>query len=381
MRTESVYGWLVSESPEDRARLSSELEATYRELGPAPGLPAGPDDFAALETEILVGRYLSNPQPAFSRLPFDYRLIPSPIRSAGLTLLDRLHAGDTAAAFPGWPDESRLDDLRARIWAGAAKRTNVGLSTPAYPKGCRGTVLLTHDIDSRADIDRIAPLRQLERQLGLVSSIGFIPEISWPDRAVIAALVEDGCEVYCHDIRHNGKLPYSSQASMRASFDRFFERNGDARDLLRGFRSGQLLMTAQLLGVVGEFFEYDLSLPDTERGGPYGSTAGCASVYPFLVDDLLEIPLTMPQDFFLANVERLDSDGMLSVWRDKLEAVLARGGVAVLNTHPIWANPARASVWSAYGRLLETIAAANAWVATPSSLREWLFGRRKSAAG
>jgi len=149
---------------------------------------------------------------------------------------------------------------------------------------------------------------------------------------------------------------------------------------VRGFRSGQLLMTSQLLGVVGEFFDYDLSLPDSERGGPYGSGAGCASVYPFLVDDLLEIPLTLPQDFFLANVERLDSAAILSVWRAKLESVLARGGVAVLNTHPVWTNPKRPAVWSAYEGLLEAVAASNAWVPTPSSLREWLLERRSGSA-
>jgi hypothetical protein len=132
-----------------------------------------------------------------------------------------------------------------------------------------------------------------------------------------------------------------------------------------------------LLGVVGELFENDLSLPDTERGGPYGSIAGCASVHPFLIDGLLEIPLTMPQDFYLANVEHCDSAEMLSVWRAKLEAVLARGGVAVLVTHPVWTNPGRPGVWAAYEGLLETIAGADACVTTPSSLREWLRSRRE----
>jgi peptidoglycan/xylan/chitin deacetylase (PgdA/CDA1 family) len=250
------------------------------------------------------------------------------------------------------------------------------LEPPAYPGGRRGAVVLTHDIDSRADIGGIAGLRVLERHFGLKSSVGFIPQVSWPERDVIENLVAEGCEVYCHDLGHDGKLPYKSLPQIRAGFERFLDAHAYARPLLRGFRSGQLLMSAELLGALGEWFAYDLSLPDTERGGPYGASAGCASVYPFMIDGLLEIPLTMPQDFYLTNVEHYDSPRMLAVWRDKLEAVLACGGVAVVNTHPVWTTPRRPGVWAAYEGLLEAIGAADAWVTTPSSLSDWLGDRR-----
>lgn len=379
MRTESTYGWLVAPDPAARVRLDSDVAQLYAARAPESGLPAGPHDFAGFETEILVGRYLSNPQPLFARLPFDYRLVPTRVRAAGLTLLDRLHSGETAD-FPQWPYEQRLDDLRGDLWAGAAIRLGLQLASPRYPDGRRGAVVLTHDIDSRADIGGISELRTLERRLGLGSSIGFIPQISWPERSVIENLVADGCEIYCHDLGHNGKLPYKSPAAIRTGFERFFDANPYARPLLRGFRSGQLLMSSGLLGALAEWFTYDLSLPDSERGGPYGGSAGCASVYPFVVDGLLEIPLTIPQDFYLANVERLDSAQMLSVWRDKLQAVLARGGVAVVNTHPVWTTPRRAGIWAAYQGLLETIADADAWVTTPSSLHQWLAACRSGTA-
>ena len=379
MRTESTYGWLVAADADERATLSAEAERLFEIRGRAPGLPDGPQRFTDFEAEMLVGRYVSNPQPAFARLPFDYRLVPSPVRVVGLAVLDRLHSGAVDTGFPAWPHEPRLDDLRAELWAGAAAGRGLSLATPTYPDGRRGAVLLTHDIDSRADIGGIPDIRNLERRYGLPSSVGFIPQISWPASAVIDELIRDGCEVYCHDVRHDGKLAYRSATAVRADFERFFREHAEARPQLRGFRSGQLLMTLGLLGSLAEWFEYDLSLPDTEKGGPYGSRAGCATVYPFLFDGLLEIPLTMPQDFFLLTVEHLDSAGMLSVWRDKLEAVLSRGGVAVVNTHPVWTNPRRPGVWAAYDGLLETVASAGAWVTTPSLLREYLLGRRGGA--
>jgi hypothetical protein len=237
-------------------------------------------------------------------------------------------------------------------------------------------VLLTHDIDSRADIERIPALRKLERSFGLTASVGFVPNASWPDRKVVEDLVAEGCEVYCHDIAHDGKLPYISDEARRAAFDRFFSKNDWARPLLRGFRSGQLLMSAPLLGLIEELFDYDLSFPDTEHGGPYGPTAGCATVLPYAIGRLLEVPLTIPQDFYLEHVERLDGDAMAAAWKAKLAYVVERGGVAVVNTHPVWINPKRPAAWNAYTALLREVAAADVWVTTGAALRDWLWERR-----
>src|ERR1035437_2885867 len=100
MRAESSYGWLVAPDPTARARLEAALEAIYVARGPVPGLPEGSATLAELETQLLVARYVSNPRPVYSRLPFDYRLAPGPLRGAGLALLGRRHAGGTAVGFP-----------------------------------------------------------------------------------------------------------------------------------------------------------------------------------------------------------------------------------------------------------------------------------------
>ena len=71
MRTESTYGWLVAADADERATLSAEAERLFEIRGRTPGLPDGPQRFTDFEAEMLVGRYVSNPQPAFARLPFD----------------------------------------------------------------------------------------------------------------------------------------------------------------------------------------------------------------------------------------------------------------------------------------------------------------------
>src|SRR5204862_1800150 len=135
---------------------------------------------------------------------------------------------------------------------------------------------------------------------------------------------------------------------IRATIETVFTASPWARPLMRGFRAGQLLTSPTLRAVTGELFDYDLSIPDTERGGPYGYAAGCGTVYPFRVGRLVVIPLTMPQDVYLRHVYGLDAAGSLAVWQRKLEHIRTVGGVAVLNVHPVWVNPGRPDMWDAY---------------------------------
>lgn len=324
-----------------------------------------------VERRLLVESYVSKPRPAFTRLPFDYRRVPSPVRSAALAVLERL-ATRSDGTFPRWPAEPALDDAREQAWKDAAATADLELVGPRWPDARPAAVLLTHDVDSAGELEVVAPLRAMEAEFGFRSSFGFIPWGSWPGRQVIEALADEGGESYCHDERHDGRLPYRSENDIRRVFERLFERDPWARPLVRGFRAGQLLMSPTLLSVVADVFDYDLTLPDTERGGPYGATAGCATVFPFFVDGMLEVPLTLPQDYYLLHVERMGAAAMASLWSSKLGSILDRGGVAVINTHPVWINPRRVDAWQAYREFLGRVAESGAWVTTPSNLRQWL---------
>ena len=256
-----------------------------------------------------------------------------------------------------------MDDASRAEWRGAAARAGVTLHDPSY-EGRAAAIIITHDIDTAADLSRIAAMRDLERSLGLASAFGFVPGTSWPTESRVRDLVADGCEVYWHDIKHDGRLPWLSKESIGGAFDRVAERSQWALDTMHAFRSGQLLMTEALLDVIAERFEVDMSLPDTERFGPYGSTAGCGTVIPFRTRGLLEIPLSMPQDVYLRNVHGLAPDDVIEVWTRKLAYIESVGGVAVLNVHPIWVNPENQAMWSAYERFLGFIAARSSLLAT-----------------
>jgi hypothetical protein len=312
----------------------------------------------------LVMRYESHPKPLFARLPFSYQVIPSPLR-AGILRLAQSVPHDEGGSSLGWPFETAID-VHADASLDAAEE-------PMWPHGARASLVITHDVDSAPELELIAAIRSIEREHGFPSAFGFVPRRSPPSDAIVERLVQEGCELYLHDIGHDGRLPYHPLETIRRELDGALAPGTWAGEHARGFRSGQLLWSSALRQAVGERFRFDLSIPDTERGGPYGGIAGCGTVRPFWIGELLEIPLTMPQDFYLLNVERFSPTELADMWTRKMDWIAQLSGCAVVNAHPIWINPTRPDIWGAYCSFLDLVAGRNdLWIATPSDIADWL---------
>jgi hypothetical protein len=297
-------------------------------------------------------RYLSQPRPLFTRLPVSYRHVPIGWRVRILRLLSALDR--TPPSFPDYPIERSIDQ---------------DVTSPGYA-GRRAAVLLTHDIDSAEELSMIEGVRRLERDRGLPSSWGFVPRVSWPAESLVRGLVGEGCEVYLHDIGHDGRLPYLTPDRMRQAFDGVTARSPWATELITTFRAGQAVASVDLIDVVSERFAIDMSIPDSELGGPYGGTAGCGTVFPFLLRGVLEIPWTLAQDVYLHQVQGLSPDGVLAKWIAKLSYIKSVGGVAALPSHPIWIGEHDTGMHAAYSTFLDAIAHDDdLWVTTPTALR------------
>lgn len=315
------------------------------------GVPDGSSRLSA-----AVNRYIGHPAPLFARLPMSYRRVPLSARMALLKVIARATPVD-ADAFPRWPIEPTIDDEMSVL----GSRLSYG--------GCSSALLITHDVDSAGEIPDVDLIRSLERAMGIPSAFGFVPDQSWPPEELARSLVDDGCEVYWHDVGHDGRLPYAGTEGIRASFDRVAERSPWSLELMRAFRAGQLLVSEDLLRVVDERFAIDMSIPDTERHGPFGGAAGCGTVLPFRLGGMLEFPLTMPQEVFLRHVYGLSADAALEIWLRKLSYVTSRGGVAVLNIHPVWIDRRHRDMFDAYVRFLEFAArCADLLITTPLAL-------------
>src|SRR5215204_7617170 len=83
---------------------------------------------------------------------------------------------------------------------------------PGWPDGKKFALVLTHDVESEAGLDRCLQLAQLERDRGFRSSFNFVPEGNYRVPTELREqLVRDGFEVGVHDLRHDGRL-YQSKA-------------------------------------------------------------------------------------------------------------------------------------------------------------------------
>jgi len=198
-----------------------------------------------------------------------------------------------------------------------------------WPDGRRFAFVLTHDVESKAGLAKVKQVAELEMSLGFRSAFNFIPEGPYqvPDE-LRQWLVQRGFEVGVHDHRHDGKLFHS--------LERFRASAGRINHFLRawgasGFRSGFMLRNLNWIHELDVL--YDSSTFDTDPFEPQPD--GVHTIFPFWVggerNGYVEIPYTLVQDSTLFLILRQPS---ADIWKQKLDWIAGRGGMALLNVHP-----------------------------------------------
>jgi peptidoglycan/xylan/chitin deacetylase (PgdA/CDA1 family) len=237
-----------------------------------------------------------------------------------------------------------------------------------WPKGYSWALVLTHDVETAVGYAHLGTLRRVEAELGLRSAWNFVPRRYDVSDALVRELNDEGHEVGVHGLYHDGRdlgsrrLLSERLPAMRAAAERW-----DAV----GFRSPALRRSRELIAELTGF-DYDSSYPDSDPHGPDGG--GCCSWLPFMIDSLVELPVTLPQDHTLFEILRADGH----VWHEKADYLRARGGMALLITHPDYIlDDCRLA---AYRGFLEEFAAdPAAWKALPRDVSRWWRRRMASS--
>ncbi len=201
---------------------------------------------------------------------------------------------------------------------------------PGWPDKKQFALVLTHDVDTAAGQERCYQLMEKEEQLGLRSSFNFVPERYEVSSELRDHLTKNGFEVGVHGLNHDGRLFQSKKI--------FQERSYKINQYLKewnalGFRSPA--MHHNLDWICDLNIEYDLSTFDTDPFEPQSD--GVATIFPFWVEEdstqrgYIELPYTLPQDFTLFVLMKEKS---IDIWKEKLDWIVEKGGMALLNTHP-----------------------------------------------
>lgn len=298
-----------------------------------------------------------------------YRFRPLLPRRLQIGMRRRYTRVQARREFPRWPIEPALHDLLRQLYLLVVEvaATPVPWIAP-WPHPYRWAIVLTHDVETTAGQAQIGVLRAIERQLGYRSSWNF-PARRYPvDEELVRELRETGWEVGLHGAYHDGRDLESIRIlderlpAMREAADRWGAE---------GFRAPATQRRWEWMSRLG--FAYDTSSPDTDPYEP--QPGGCCAWWPFHNGQLVELPITLPQDHTLFVIlQRPDG----ATWLEKARALRDRSGMALMLTHPDYLGTDAAA--APYRHVLHEFAAdKTAWRALPREVASWW--RRRAASG
>lgn len=312
------------------------------------------------------GTIKANVRAALLRLYYALRpVLPRRLQIALRRMFTRVQ---DKATFPRWPVETALHDLYEWLFSQLTAFARCPVPwLDLWPHGRSWALVLTHDVETAAGYRDIRLLRDVERAAGHRSSWNLVPLRYRVGDDVVQALTDEACEIGVHGLLHDGRdLGPLRVFNKRLPLMRDFARRWNAV----GFRAPATQRVWKRMPLLG--FDYDSSYHDT---APYEPTpGGCCSYLPYFNEDLVELPITLPQDHTVFAILQ-HPDG--TTWIEKAAHIRSRRGMALVLTHPDYAHDPR--VLQGYRRLLETVDDDHSiWRALPREVSDW-WRRRASS--
>jgi peptidoglycan/xylan/chitin deacetylase (PgdA/CDA1 family) len=247
-------------------------------------------------------------------------------------------------------------------------------------------VIMTHDVDTREGYDfGLSKFVEIERAEDMVSTFNIVPksfeyELS-PD--FITSLLHDGFDIGMHGLHHDGRFAFLPEEEQRTRIVNAANRAKELGIPSVGYRAPWLHRTKQMIRFLTEAaFDWDSSFPDTDDSTIGYASTGSRTVFPFYPlyreeqlwkhSPVLEIPVSMPQDWTLLYYYKLSEESILRVWKKKMEYIKKQGGLATFIVHPDQEDFGHPKYHRAYKTLLKTIKEADPELLTCTDLaRRW----------
>jgi len=298
-----------------------------------------------------------------------YVLKPFIPRFVQLAVRKRYTKIQEARTFPQWPIEPTVVEMiEATLRHAIENQPDKRVGRLSYwPDGKKAALVITHDVEWDSGLRAASRLVEVEKRHGFCSSWNIVPERYPIDWSIVDGLRKDGFEIGVHGLKHDGKL-FNSHELFQERLVRIHEYAKKWGAV--GFRSPATLRNVHWMPELR--FEYDSSYTDTD---PYEPQAGgCCTIWPFFIGDLLEMPITMPQDHTLFEILGHDS---VELWKNKANWIESNGGMILINVHPDYIDSERRlKLYEEF--LVEMKAKTNIWNALPKDVARWWKDRSNS---
>jgi peptidoglycan/xylan/chitin deacetylase (PgdA/CDA1 family) len=291
-----------------------------------------------------------------------YGLKPAIPRSLQLGLRRAYSHRQSARDFPAWPIEPILlrrrdAQIKRRLRAEQLKRIPL---VWFWPDGHGSACVLTHDVEGPAGIENIERVLEVEQRHGFVSSWNFVAEWYPIPPTLFDRLRAAGCEIGLHGIKHDGKL-FQSRSEFELNLPKIHDYLANWEVV--GFRSPATHRDAEWMHELGCL--YDSSFPDTDPFEP--QPGGCCSIFPFMLGNLVELPITLVQDHTLVEILRQRT---IDPWVRKTEWIIANHGLVNLVTHPDYlTDPEHLAMYERFLKFMKR--QEGCWRALPREVAEW----------
>lgn len=305
--------------------------------------------------------------PALSALAKMYYFI-RPILSVGMRRhLQKFHLrGWNKLPFPRWPVDSSVDSLLQQLLLLAIRASQVE-QIPFiwfWPDGAPSGAIMTHDVETIVGRDSCATLMDLDDSFGIKASFQVIPEERYSvGQEFLSSIRDRGFEVVVHDLNHDGHL-YRTQQQFRqraAKINAYGKKYGAI-----GFRAGVLYRKQVWYDALD--FAYDMSVPNVAHLDP--QRGGCCTVMPYFIGNILELPVTVTQDYTLFNILEEYS---IDLWKRQIELIMEKHGLMSFIVHPdyIVGTRERKIYEELLGHLAHLKKEKGIWIALPGEVNRW----------
>jgi hypothetical protein len=285
--------------------------------------------------------------------------------------IQKFHArGWQKKRFPHWPVDTTVENICETLLLMSLRAKGID-KVPFiwfWPRGARGCVVMTHDVESAAGRDSCADLLDIDDSYGMKASFQIVPEERYAVPAPFLDAIRDrGCEIGIQDLNHDGRLFDNREEFRRrvALINRYGREYG-----AKGFRAAVLYRKPEWYEDLE--FSFDMSMPNVAHLDP--QRGGCCTVMPYFIGKILELPVTTSQDYTLFHL--LD-DRSIDLWKNQVQRILEKNGLVSFIIHPdyIREQDTRSVYEALLGYLRELREKTPIWFALPGEIDSWWRAR------